>query len=212
MKNIQNNKSWEEYLDDFWHKLMVLEKEQYLQNRKITDKELLAIFKDVLKEIIPEKLFELEEEKQGLINIIKDEIKNIRKNIKAKDQWFYKLFLKHSLISDLLLIEKEISYFLHLKYLSGYHGKNKENWQEKVDRALEYPIEELVCRDTNLRRSGANLIGLCPLHEEKTPSFYIYLKNNSFYCFGCSAGGNVINYVMKKQNINFKEAVEYLSR
>ncbi len=211
MKNIDKLKTWEEYLDYFWHELLVLEKEQEFNYRKITDKELLQIFKDALSEVIPDKLFELEEEKEGLINVIKDEIKKIRKEIKAKDQWFYKLFLKHSLISDLLLIEKEINYFLHLKYLSQYHGKNKEEWQEKVNRALEYPIEELVCRDITLRRSGQNLIGRCPLHEEKTPSFYIYLKNNSFYCFGCSQGGNVINYVMKRQNLTFKEAVEYLN-
>ncbi len=211
MKNIQEVRTWDEYLDYFWHELLILEKEHDLFCRKITDKELLEIFKDALSEIIPEKLFELEEEKQGLINIIKDEIKKIRKEIKAKDQWFCKLFLKHTFITDLLLVEKQISYFLHLKYLSEYHGKNKEEWQEKVDRALEYPIEEIVCRDITLRRSGQNLIGRCPLHEEKTPSFYIYLKNNSFYCFGCSTGGNVINYVMKRQNISFKEAVEYLN-
>lgn len=211
MKNTDKVKSWEKYLDYFWHDLLMFEKDQEYKYRKITDKELLVIFKDALSEVIPDKLFELEKEKQGLIDIIKDEIKKIRKEIKAKDQWFYKIFLKHTFITDLLLVEKQISYFLHLKYLSQYHGKNKEDWQEKVDRALEYPIAELVCRDTNLRRSGQNLIGKCPLHEEKTPSFYIYLKNNSFYCFGCSQGGNVINYVMKRQNLTFKEAVEYLN-
>jgi hypothetical protein len=210
MKNIQKDKSWEDYLDYFWHELMVLGKEHELYYRKITDKELLAIFPEVKTKIIFEKLTELDEEKEKLVKEIQRQIKVIRKIVIEKDRWFYLLFLKHSLVSDLLLVEKQISYFLHLKYLGRSRGRNKEIWQEKVTRALEYPIEDIVSRDITLRRSGQNLIGRCPLHEEKTPSFYIYLKNNSFYCFGCSQGGNVINYVMKRQNLTFKEAVEYL--
>ena len=56
-------------------------------------------------------------------------------------------------------------------------------------------IEDVAASYVNLRRRGKNLVGLCPFHNEKTPSFCIYPENNSFFCFGCNKGGDVISFV-----------------
>ena len=62
-----------------------------------------------------------------------------------------------------------------------------------------------------LKRRGRNLVGLCPFHGEKTPSFNIYTENGSFYCFGCGVGGDIITFVMKIENLDYMEAVKFLA-
>lgn len=74
------------------------------------------------------------------------------------------------------------------------------------------PIEEIVSSYVTLKRRGRNLVGLCPFHNEKTPSFNLYPENNSFYCFGCGKGGGVIQFVMDMENLAFPEAVEWLAQ
>jgi DNA primase catalytic core len=61
-----------------------------------------------------------------------------------------------------------------------------------------------------LRKKGSNFVGLCPFHEEKTPSFTVNPKTNLYHCFGCGAGGDVIGFVCKKEGIGFREAVQRL--
>lgn len=72
-------------------------------------------------------------------------------------------------------------------------------------------IEQIVSPYTNLRRAGRNLTGLCPFHSEKTPSFVVYPENNSFYCFGCGAGGDVITFVRMAEHLEYTEAVRFLA-
>lgn len=74
------------------------------------------------------------------------------------------------------------------------------------------PIEEVASSYVNLKRRGKNLVGLCPFHNEKTPSFNIYPGSNSFYCFGCNKGGDVIAFVMGVENLDFPEAVRWLAQ
>ncbi len=62
-----------------------------------------------------------------------------------------------------------------------------------------------------LRRRGRTYTGLCPFHSEKTPSFVVYPETQSFYCFGCGAGGDVITFVKKINNIDYVEAVKMLA-
>ena len=80
--------------------------------------------------------------------------------------------------------------------------------QEVVDRT---DMEELVSRYVNLKRSGANLMGCCPFHSEKTPSFSVSPAKKMFFCFGCQAGGSAITFVQKAENLDFPEAVEFLA-
>ena len=73
-------------------------------------------------------------------------------------------------------------------------------------------ITDVVSSYVNLKRRGRNMVGLCPFHSEKTPSFNIYSENGSFYCFGCGAGGDVITFVMKIENLDYMEAVRFLAQ
>ena len=72
-------------------------------------------------------------------------------------------------------------------------------------------ITDIVSSYVNLKRRGRNMIGLCPFHSEKTPSFNIYPENGSFYCFGCGTGGDVITFIMKIENLDYIEAVKFLA-
>ncbi len=73
-------------------------------------------------------------------------------------------------------------------------------------------LGELASSYMQLKRRGRNLVGLCPFHGEKTPSFNIYTENGSFYCFGCGAGGDIITFVMKIENLDYMEAVKFLAQ
>ncbi len=71
-------------------------------------------------------------------------------------------------------------------------------------------IEQVISPYVNLKRRGKNLVGLCPFHNEKTPSFTVYPDSQSFYCFGCGAGGEAIGFIRRAENLDFTEAVRYL--
>ncbi|WP_295149826.1 DNA primase [uncultured Peptoniphilus sp.] len=72
-------------------------------------------------------------------------------------------------------------------------------------------IVDLIGEYVDLKRSGSNYMGLCPFHSEKTPSFSVSPSKSIFKCFGCGEGGDVITFVMKRENLSFPEAVEFLA-
>lgn len=72
-------------------------------------------------------------------------------------------------------------------------------------------IESVIAGYIDLRRRGKTLTGLCPFHNEKTPSFTVYPETSSYYCFGCGAGGDVINFVRNIENLDYIEAVKFLA-
>ena len=74
------------------------------------------------------------------------------------------------------------------------------------------PIEEVVGQYVNLRRSGANLFGLCPFHGEKTASFSVAPDKGIYYCFGCHKGGGVINFQMELEGLSYPDAVRALAK
>ncbi len=73
-------------------------------------------------------------------------------------------------------------------------------------------IEQVISPYVNLRRRGKNFVGLCPFHNEKTPSFTVYPDTQSFYCFGCGAGGDVITFVRRVDNLDYVEAVKTVAQ
>lgn len=75
---------------------------------------------------------------------------------------------------------------------------------EKVD------IENVISPYVQLKRKGKLLGGLCPFHNEKTPSFYVYPETQSYYCFGCGSGGDAITFVKNIENLDYMEAVKLL--
>ena len=72
-------------------------------------------------------------------------------------------------------------------------------------------IEEIIAPYVNLRRRGRTYTGLCPFHNEKTPSFTVYPETQSSYCFGCGAGGDAITFVRRMDNLDYMEAVKSLA-
>ena len=72
-------------------------------------------------------------------------------------------------------------------------------------------IVDVIGRVVSLRRVGHRHLGLCPFHQEKTPSFHVDSENQFFHCFGCGQGGDVLTFVMKHQNLAFGDAVRYLA-
>jgi len=86
-------------------------------------------------------------------------------------------------------------------------------FNEEVIREINSRLElaDIVAETVQLTRKGNRYWGLCPFHQEKTSSFSVTPDRNMFYCFGCHAGGDMITYIMKRDNMDFREAVEYLA-
>lgn len=80
---------------------------------------------------------------------------------------------------------------------------------ERVKQAAD--IVEVISAHTDLRRQGARMVGLCPFHEERTPSFSVDPQEKLYHCFGCGVGGDVIKFVEEKEGLGFAEAVELLA-
>jgi DNA primase len=80
---------------------------------------------------------------------------------------------------------------------------------ERVKQTAD--IVEVVSAHTDLRRQGARMVGLCPFHEERTPSFSVDPQEKLYHCFGCGVGGDVIKFVEEKEGLGFADAVELLA-
>ena len=84
---------------------------------------------------------------------------------------------------------------------------------EEIISEIKYrnDIETAISQYVNLKRRGKNLVGLCPFHSEKTPSFTVYPENGSFYCFGCGVGGDVFTFTGLIENLDYIESVKLLA-
>jgi DNA primase len=84
---------------------------------------------------------------------------------------------------------------------------------ETIDKIMDATrIEEVVGEFVNLKKRGVNLIGLCPFHNEKTPSFNVSAVRGIYKCFGCGKGGNAVNFLMEHEHYTYPEALKYLAR
>lgn len=84
--------------------------------------------------------------------------------------------------------------------------------QEDVAKILEAAkIEDVVGAFVPLKKRGANYIGLCPFHNEKTPSFNVNPAKGIFKCFGCGEGGDAVGFVMKHEHYSYPEALRWLA-
>ena len=85
--------------------------------------------------------------------------------------------------------------------------------QKSVQEILDtVKVEEVIQDFVNLRRRGVNLIGLCPFHNEKTPSFNVSPSKNIFKCFGCGKGGDAVQFLIEHEHFTFAEALLYLAK
>lgn len=85
--------------------------------------------------------------------------------------------------------------------------------QATIDRITDAArIEEVVSDYVTLKKRGVNLLGLCPFHNEKTPSFIVSPAKGIFKCFGCGKGGNSVHFIMEHEQISYYEALKFLAR
>lgn len=85
--------------------------------------------------------------------------------------------------------------------------------RETINKIIETArIEEVVSEFVTLRKRGANLIGVCPFHKEKTPSFNVNPARNIFKCFGCGKAGDSVRFIMEHEHYSFNEAIRYLAK
>lgn len=180
------------------------------QPPKYSDKELLEIFPEA-KEIIPEKI----KEWKAVFEESRKELKNhfIFINNQKTDEfsnWFLKRVASLFLMPPILEAKKHLLRLKRMLSIFKPSGINLERWQEKVEIARQYPIAEIAKGNLELRQSDKNFFSLCPFHNEKHASFYIYTETNTFYCFGCQEKGDVIKLTMHLHGVDFKEAVRML--
>ena len=77
---------------------------------------------------------------------------------------------------------------------------------------MKNDIVEVISQYVKLQRRGSSYFGLCPFHNEKSPSFSVSPAKQMYYCFGCGAGGNVFTFIMEYENFTFVEALQYLAQ
>jgi len=186
-------------------------KQQWRESQpRFTDRQLLDIFPDV-KTDLPDIINELETEDRYLKFKIGDELMDFTSRYKTLgDQIIAREGLKMGLGQELITNRRQLSRLRRLWNLaSGNTDKKGGISDQDIQAALEVPIETLF--DGKLRKTGKTLCGLCPFHSEKHASFYIYPATNSYYCFGCNCGGNVINFAMNLNGLDFKAAIKLLT-
>ena len=84
--------------------------------------------------------------------------------------------------------------------------------RQTIDRIKETAnIVDVVSEFVTLRKSGANYKGLCPFHNEKTPSFFVTPARNTCHCFGCGRGGNPVSFIMEHEQMTYPEALRWLA-
>ncbi|MEE4313035.1 MAG: DNA primase [Desulfofustis sp.] len=87
-----------------------------------------------------------------------------------------------------------------------------ETWEEATATVKQQSdIVQVIGEHVNLKRSGVRYLGLCPFHQEKTPSFSVHPGQQFYYCFGCGAAGDVFNFVMNYHHLEFKDALKMLA-
>src|SRR3954468_17175391 len=84
------------------------------------------------------------------------------------------------------------------------------DFKARVLAAVE--IVDLIGRSVALKRRGKDFVGLCPFHQEKTPSFHVSPARQFFHCYGCKAGGNAIDFVIKRDRVEFIDALRTLGQ
>ncbi len=192
--------------DDFSYWFSAERKWKEAQPR-MNQKELYDTFLASTTELISDKIKELISEYEAVEKTILEQIRCIQTESKNEsEKLVMQAFLEQMQIKKLLTIEAQLKRFY--LYRNFQHGKHQETID--VQKAKEYPIERLLTHTPKLRKMGQNYLTLCPLHDEKTPSFYLYTRTNSFYCYGCHTGGDVIRLTRLLYGYSFTETVRYL--
>ena len=203
-QKVNDEIDWEFYdyasrLEDSWRRSLP----------KLTDKELLKVFPEA-KPIIKQKIAEWEEKKEAVVEIVKKKLAIVyEKATNETGRWFWREWIKVNEGSELARIDRHIQRLKRLLVADKPAGPGRIT-DDDIQRALQVPIIDIASMQLQLRKSGRNYAALCPFHNERNPSCFFYPESNSFYCFSCGAGGNVINYMRKINGAAFPEVVKQL--
>ena len=98
--------------------------------------------------------------------------------------------------------------------MNGRKGECALRFSQNFIEEIKYrnKIEDVISSYVNLKRAGSNYQGVCPFHSEKTPSFTVFPNTETFHCFGCGAGGDVISFIMRAENLEYPGAIEFLAK
>lgn len=183
----------------------------YVYPPSIPSDEEIRAFGDGLKDTIPTKWEELLLRLEQLKKERRQKLKFIRQKTKkgSDEEWFLALLAEHE-FSEGHVIKRWLRYWLAIeKRLNNRVSRPESRGKDKLDveAAKQRSLESLY--EGKLKRSGFRMTGLCPFHEERTPSFFIF-PDNHYHCYGCGAHGDSISFVMRLKNLNFVDAVRYL--
>lgn len=186
-----------------------LEHEWKTSRQRLTEKQLVEIFSPP-REMIQQKLDEWEARRLKVVEQMKQSLKNIyRVEINAFSHWFgafmVRLYLQPELdeCNQQIRRLKRILHILTPEVAMGFRD-------QAVERARNHSIYELAQGAIHLKKSGNKYSALCPFHEEKHASFYIYPETNTYHCFGCQTNGDIIKLTMHLYGASFREAVKML--
>lgn len=187
---------------------------------KFPEESEIEMFAEDLIETSQKKIVEFLDRYDEVEESRKVSIRDIQQRADAENwdetsEWFW-TYLENYKYTEVLYIEKWLKYWSKIyevaskKQFMPVHFEQKEEvGEDDVSRAKEYPIEDMY--DGELKSVYGRLQGLCPFHDEKTPSFSIFTNDNHYYCFGCHAWGDAIDFYMKKNGVNLIEAVKAIN-
>lgn len=175
---------------------------------RLHGKKLFEFFPDA-KTILETKIKELEQLRKKLTLEIQSLLKKQNEYQDEFSRWAYREGIKIHHVSKLLNVESHLKRMKILVSISNNKTPGGYISEEQKAQALSVPIEGIL-NDRTFRKSGKNIVTNCPLHEDHSPSFYVYTKTNTCWCFGCNQGGDSIKLVRLLFGYSFKEAVQYL--
>lgn len=192
------------------------EEERYMEMPAFSypsDKELLEIFPEA-KEIIPAKIKELKERKKDILKkSVKPLLEALRYCPNDFTRWYCREVIKISHAEDLVKINTNIERLRRLEQLTRKGGGAQDtDFAELVEAARRASIGDVVSAFMRINRSGKNYTARCPFHPDRNPSLFLYPETNSFYCFSCRRGGDLIKLIQLYFGKDFKWAVEYLAK
>lgn len=183
--------------------------EQWLKSQpRFTDTELVAMFGDTL-DTMDDTIAELKYQRKLLVKEIKRRIEPYAHRDDA-DAYFARFCIKHFLIEKLVKIEESLFRIERLRRKKNQSPvrPKKGLTDAEIERARNMPIAQIAeLHIGKLRKAGKNYMARCPFHEDNSPSFTLYSDSNKFYCFGCQAKGDVIAFIQRLLQCDFKTAI-----
>lgn len=156
------------------------------------------------------KMGELEADIEKLRAKLKTSIDEVFANSDDIDVWLrHGYWVEDWGLKKLQKLESSLAYFTHLRNLIVGEGNPDKITDFDIQRAKERPLD--IVSNLEFRNAGGGKKkARCPFHDERTPSFIWWEKENTWHCFGCQAHGDVITFVMKTEGLDFVEAVRRL--